>query len=159
MVKREGGGEGDASGVAVVEDDGQSAAPGGSWKRPDAVASRSQVRASGVVPSRPQPGLGEKHELCVVVGDEGVNFVLFSGLLTERALNRAMEISLARVGLVCRGIVIRLLKFTEEGILRSVWGPTGRTTGGNEINRSLFLQILATTASVYMVNKNRCQVF
>ena len=40
MVKREGGGEGDARGVAVVEDDSQSAAPEGSWKRPDAVAGR-----------------------------------------------------------------------------------------------------------------------
>ena len=58
--------------------------------------------------------------------------------------------SLARVGLVCRGIVIRLLKFTEEGILRSVWGPGDwENTGGNEINRSPFLQILATTARAF----------
>ena len=89
MVKREGGGEGDASGVAVVEDDGQSAAPGGSWKRPDAVASRSQVRASGVVPSRPQPGLGEKHELCVVVGDEGVNFCSFLGTIDRTRVEQS----------------------------------------------------------------------
>ena len=38
---------------------------GGSGKRPDAVAGRGQVRASGVVPSRPQPGLSEKHQLAV----------------------------------------------------------------------------------------------
>ena len=40
--------------------------------------------------------------------------VLFSGLLTERALNRAMEMSLARVCLACRGIVIRLLSLQKK---------------------------------------------
>ena len=62
-----------------MKDDGQSATSGGSWKRPDAVAGRGQVRASDVVPSRPQPRLGEKHQLYVVVGDEGVNFRSFLG--------------------------------------------------------------------------------
>ena len=89
MVKRERGGEGDARGVAVIEDDGQSAAPGGSWKRPDAVAGRGQVRASGVVPSRPQPGLGEKHDLYVFVGDEGVNFCSFLGTVDRTSVEQS----------------------------------------------------------------------
>ena len=89
MVKREGGGEGDARGVAVVKDDGQSAASGGSWKRPDAVAGRGQVRASGVVPYRPQPRLGEKHQLYVVVGDEGVNFRSFLGTIDRTSVEQS----------------------------------------------------------------------
>ena len=89
MVKREGGGERDARGVAVVKDDGQSSAPGGSWKRPDAVASRGQVRASGVVPSRPRPGLGEKHELYVFVGDEGVHFCSFLGTVDRTSVEQS----------------------------------------------------------------------
>ena len=89
MVKREGGGEGDARIVAVMEDDCQSAAPGGSWKRSDAVAGRGQVRASGFVPSRPQPGLGEKHELYVVVGDERVNFCSFLGTFDRTSVEQS----------------------------------------------------------------------
>ena len=68
--------------------------------------------------------------------------VLFSGLLTERALNRAMGISLARVGLVCRGIVIRLLKITEEGFLRSVWNPDWRTQGVTSSTGCPFFKLL-----------------
>ena len=72
-----------------MEDDGQSPAPGGSWKRPDAVAGRGRVRASGVVPSRPQPGLGEKRQLYVVVGDEGVNFCSFLGAVDRTSVEQS----------------------------------------------------------------------
>ena len=72
--------------------------------------------------------------------------VPFSGLLTDRALNRAMEMSLARVGLVCRGIVIRFLKFTDEGFFEISLESGWENTGGNEFSMSSSLQILATTA-------------
>ena len=70
-----------------MKDDGQSAAPGGSWKRPDAV--RGQVRTSGVVPSRPQPGLGEKHELYGVIGDERVNVFSFLGTVDRTSVEQS----------------------------------------------------------------------
>ena len=57
------------------------ARPGGSGKRPNAVASRGQVGADGAVPSRPQPNLGDKHQLYVAVGDEGTNFSSFLGIV------------------------------------------------------------------------------
>ena len=62
---------------------------GRSWKRPDAVAGRGQVKASGVVPSRPHPGLGEKHELYVFVGDEGVNFCSFLGTVNRTSVEQS----------------------------------------------------------------------
>ena len=77
MVKSEGSGEGDARGEAVVEDDSQSTAPGGTGKRPHAVAGWGQVGALRVVPSRFQPGLGEKHELYVQVCDKTADFCSF----------------------------------------------------------------------------------
>ena len=40
--------------------------------------------------------------------------VLFLGLLTEWTLNRVIEIWLARAGMICREMVIRLLKFMAE---------------------------------------------
>ena len=61
---------------------------GRSWKRPDAEAGRGQVKASGVVPSRPHPGLGEKHELYVFVGDEGVNFCSFLGTVDRTSVEQ-----------------------------------------------------------------------
>ena len=63
--------------------------PGRSWKRPDAVAGMGHVEVFGVVPSRPQPGLGEKHELYVVVGDEGVNFCSFLGTVDRTSVEQS----------------------------------------------------------------------
>ena len=60
----------------------------GRGKKLDTVAGRGQVRASGVVPSRPQPGLGEKHELCVFVGDEGVTFCSFLGTVDKTSVEQ-----------------------------------------------------------------------
>ena len=85
--------------------------PGGSGKRPDAVTGRGQVRAFGVVPSRSQPGLGEEHQLCVVVGDEGANVWSFLGTSVEESDGNIVGES---IGLVCRRIEIKLLKFTGE---------------------------------------------
>ena len=149
MIKREGGSEGDVRGVAVIEDDGQSAAPGGSWKRPDAVAGRGQVRASGVVPSRPRPGLGEKHELYVFVGDEGVNFCSFLGAVDRTSVEQSDGNVVGKSGLGLqrdRDQVVEVYGRRHSEIsLRSDW----ENTGGNEINRSPFLQILATTARAF----------
>ena len=62
--------------------------------------------------------------------------VLFAGLLTERPLNRAIKIPLARVGLVCRGIVIRSYGTRLSEISLE---PGRENTRGYEFNRSSFL--------------------
>ena len=49
---------------------------------------RGQVGASGVVPSRSQPRLGEKHQLCVV-GNEGVIFCSFRGALDRKTIEQS----------------------------------------------------------------------